>query len=405
MDQGFIKAFSRRPRVMHQVAGSEISRDSSDAYRVGNEQGDEVVHQGFGLEIDQSIADSAIILPDNETEPTRRVDCPTSQDVDSASRFAGNKKNESDDIPVAWASDQSSDELIDISAMDMATLQNESTEEDLDEHRSSHSLQHTLTAYSGVSAERDQSSEMPDLNRNRVLSPSTQASLEDAPVANPQVSLADSIPAPFRAAWEVDAFQIPETVTELFVDGDLSTEISERLSEAASSGLQSIFVSSVQPQEGRTSIAIGLAIAAAASGLRVALLEGDAKAPTLLDDLQLEVQHGWTDIVHDLPLAEVAVTSLEDRFTILPLTTSPIDQRAVAECFPRVLADLKQQFDLVIIDGGFGSDYELLNATTHFDSAVLVQDVRRTESSEISQLYNQLMNAGVRGVGVVENFK
>ena len=113
---------------------------------------------------------------------------------------------------------------------------------------------------------------------------------------------------PFQAVWEVDVFDVPTLIADLFFAGSLFQQIAERMSEAVSSGLNSVLVTSANAGEGRSTVAIGMAMAAAASGIRVALVDADIESPTLADDLRLELQYGWVDTVRGgLPIKEIAV--------------------------------------------------------------------------------------------------
>ena len=167
-----------------------------------------------------------------------------------------------------------------------------------------------------------------------------------------------------------------------------------------------MLVTSVDQGEGRSSVAIGMAMAGAAAGLRVALVDGDLNGPTLCDDLRLELDQGWIDSVRGgLPLKEVAVHAIEDGVTLIPLMpATSLRELASAVDLAELLDLLHQRFDLVIVDGpaATGSDIAQLGAA--FDSAVIVRDQQRSSAVAINQLADRLAGAGVRGVGVVENF-
>ena len=80
------------------------------------------------------------------------------------------------------------------------------------------------------------------------------------------------------------------------------------MSDAINSGLSSVIVTSAQSGEGRSSVAVGLAMAAAAAGNRVALVDANLELPKLADELRLELQHGWVDTIRaGLPIKEVAL--------------------------------------------------------------------------------------------------
>jgi len=210
---------------------------------------------------------------------------------------------------------------------------------------------------------------------------------------------------PFRAVWEVDVFDLPPNVADLFFDGKRFQQIAERMSEAVSAGLQSILITSSQSGEGRSSVAIGIAMSAAASGIRVALVDADTEKPTLADDLHLELQYGWVDTVRGgLPIKEIAVHAVEDGVTLIPLMSPNGQTAATSFEVTRLVDTLKSKFDLIVIDGPSSRSPNSFQVATAVDTAIIVRDVTRTDGKAVEEISFQMQQAGIRGVGVVENF-
>ncbi|MCH1495755.1 MAG: hypothetical protein L7U72_11020 [Rubripirellula sp.] len=255
------------------------------------------------------------------------------------------------------------------------------------------SLQHTFTSYAEPSEE---------MCRTPI---SHDAGIRGNDLIVAEQTLSDSSDGSFSAAWEVDAFEIPETVNVLFRQTGLLNSLSERLSEAVRTGLGSIMVTSLERGEGKTSVAIGLAIAGAASGIKVALVDANLTEPSLIDSLNLEVLHGWDAHSTGVPMSEIAIHSIADDLTLFPL----INQGACIEISDgvreRFITLLSDHFDLIIFDGGTCSDLDLTDKT-HFlnaDSAVIVRDLSRSNESEVSVCARKILEAGVKSVGIVEN--
>ena len=210
---------------------------------------------------------------------------------------------------------------------------------------------------------------------------------------------------PFQAVWEVDVFDVPTPVADLFFEGTLFQQIAERMSEAVCSGLVSVLVTSTQAGEGRSSVAIGIAMAAAASGIRVALVDADTDDPTLADDLRLDLQYGWVDTVRGgLPIKEVAVHAVEDGVTLIPLMPPTGRNAATALEVVQLIELLKNKFELVIIDGPTARSSSIHQCASVVDSAIIVRDMERTDTVAINEFSYRLRESGVQGVGVVENF-
>ena len=219
-------------------------------------------------------------------------------------------------------------------------------------------------------------------------------------------TLAETRKAPFAAVWEVDAFEFTDTIVELFGNASLMKSIGVPLDHAVSDGLRSILITSSERRVGRTSVAIGIAVSAAAAGLKVVIVDADVSHAGLADALHLEVQNDWLDAMHaGLPLDEVAVRSIEDQFTVIPAICSQANVDCSVEQFDAMMSLLRDTFDLVIIDGSpwFDSVVPLRYAST-IDAAIVVVDVTKSNPSLVNQLQNNLRHAGVAGLGIVENF-
>ncbi len=232
------------------------------------------------------------------------------------------------------------------------------------------------------------------------------------PLSDPMPLLREAVThssKPFEPLWEVDAFEFSETVVKLFGNARLMKSIGSPLDVAVSQGLRSILITSDRPRAGRTTVAIGVAMSAAAAGLRVALVDGGQSEETLADTIRVDVQQGWLEAVRDeVPLDDVAVHSIEDQLTVLPSlqsTSSPMLTPASEDELGQVITELRKVFDLVIIDGGvWGEGGELIQTMSSIDAAIIVVDQRRRDNESLANVQQSLKLAGVIGLGIVENF-
>ncbi len=222
----------------------------------------------------------------------------------------------------------------------------------------------------------------------------------------PHVAETKAVPpaSPFQAVWEVDAFDLPAPVTELFLSGAVAADLSRRMSGAVEQGLRTVLFSSTGAQEGRTTAAIGIAIAVAAAGYRVALIDGNAAQPTLVDDLRLDLEYGWVDALRGgLPVEEIAVHSLRDGVTLIPLMPPNGDTAATANEIETLVNSVKGRFDFIAVDGPAGAA-AVVGGSHVFDTALIVRDLRATTAEETNALSCQLRQRGIQGIGVIENF-
>ncbi|MAI71230.1 MAG: hypothetical protein CMM01_09985 [Rhodopirellula sp.] len=210
---------------------------------------------------------------------------------------------------------------------------------------------------------------------------------------------------PFQAVWEVDVLDVPTIVADLFFEGRLFQQIAERMSDAVDSGLNSVIVTSAQSGEGRSSVAIGLAMTAAAAGKRVALVDANLEQPKLADELRLELQHGWIDTIRaGLPMKEVAVHAVEDGVTLIPLKPTKQNIAATGDELVQLVDLLEDKFDLLILDGPTSQSSQIDQCASAVDSAIIVRDTARTDAFAINDFSCRLRKSGIKGVGVVENF-
>ncbi|MFG0288709.1 MAG: AAA family ATPase [Rhodopirellula sp. JB044] len=205
----------------------------------------------------------------------------------------------------------------------------------------------------------------------------------------------------FTAAWQVDEFVVPSTIDELFLSGSIAEKLAARLASAREQGLRTISITSTKPGEGRSTVAIGLALSVAFSGLRVALVDADREGVKIASDLHLDLDHSWTDAIRgNTALEEVAVSSDADAMTLLPLLERNGDAPFQSEELREMLATLRKSFDMVIVDCGPSS----IADSVLCDTSLIVRDMQRTKALEVETLALSLRRNGISGVGVIENF-
>jgi len=216
----------------------------------------------------------------------------------------------------------------------------------------------------------------------------------------------------FVPVWEVEKLIWSEAAQDLSQHAEDALQgAGVYLRGACREGLRVLAVTSGSRCEGRTTIALCLARAVAASGIRVAILDADLENPDLANHIGLEAACGWEEVIHGrLPLEEVAIHSLADRVTVIPLTAAIADQPIELED-QRVTALVRgaaELFDLVIIDmGPIGTtNRKLFESGTHcpIDAAIIIRDLRASPAEPTFTIGARLRSSGVKSVGIVENF-
>jgi succinoglycan biosynthesis transport protein ExoP len=172
--------------------------------------------------------------------------------------------------------------------------------------------------------------------------------------------------------------------------------------------IHSIVVSSGTPGDGKSTIAVHLAQAAAAMGQRVLLVDADLRRPQVHHILGLNNQDGLSNVIATGLTAKQAIQRLPmwDHLYVLPAGQLPPDPT-------RLLSSKKMQylmeqfhavFDLVIYDTppvlGL-ADGRLLAPQT--DGVVMVVGLGRTDRSILMQALDTLKLASTTVLGVVAN--
>ncbi len=125
-----------------------------------------------------------------------------------------------------------------------------------------------------------------------------------------------------------------------------------RPDEAAGQG-RVVLVTSALPGEGKSTLTLSLARAAAAEGLRVMVIDADLRRPTLHDLVGLKQGAGLVEVLRrEVPLAEVLATDPRAPLRLLPGSrrlsqpTRLLGQDGIGA----LLAALRPAFDLILVD-------------------------------------------------------
>jgi Mrp family chromosome partitioning ATPase len=256
----------------------------------------------------------------------------------------------------------------------------------------------------------------PDPTQHRRLDPAREAFAQRNPPVSqsraPDARTPLPLPVTFSASWEVDRFFWPEVAIQIEKShGDAFQQIGKHLRLANQEGLKVMAVTSGERGVGRSTVAIHLARCAAAAGLSVALVDSDTFYPSLVDQLRLDIEHGWQDcLFENVPLEEVAVRSIEDRITVFPLTSVVSAQQLHANLhrMSKTVKRIASAFDIVLLDSNRLNleQRELVGVSqeTIVDAAIVVVDTELSIKEKVDTAVSILQGMGITSVGIVENF-
>ena len=172
--------------------------------------------------------------------------------------------------------------------------------------------------------------------------------------------------------------------------------------------IRSLVISSAAEEDGKTTVAIHLALAAAAMGQRVLLVDANLRSPTVHNRVGLMNIQGLTDVIsQDLDWNNVIERSpLEDNLFVLSAGPIPPDsiRLLASQKMQDLMSELQGAFDLIIYDTpplvGF-ADANLLAANTN--GLILVAGLGNLKRTIFQQALEELQVSGTPILGVIAN--
>jgi Mrp family chromosome partitioning ATPase len=216
----------------------------------------------------------------------------------------------------------------------------------------------------------------------------------------------------FSPEWEVDRFAWPQICERLLeTQSRYFSHVGQRLMAATEENHHVIMISGSRRGEGRTTLAMCLARCATQAGVEVALVDADIQNPELGASLGMETPCSWLEVfAGTAALNEVAVASIEDHLTLIPLSGSEHAEIAAGDRrLISLLRKISAHFPLVVVDAGPVSSWESHlfdgDEVCPVDTAIVVRDLRNTSEQEAMATAQGLQRSGIQAVGVAENFR
>jgi capsular exopolysaccharide synthesis family protein len=176
--------------------------------------------------------------------------------------------------------------------------------------------------------------------------------------------------------------------------------------------LKTLLFTSTQPEEGKTTVLVGLALALARAGKHVTVVDADLRRPAIHQQFGLENREGLRALLdRSSPVADCiqpvgfpGATGALGLVTAGPPTNSPCFQAAEPSAVAAVLAELASGCDLLLIDSPpILSVADPLLLAPLVDGVVLVLQTGAVPEREVVKARRRLERAGAELLGVVMN--
>lgn len=171
--------------------------------------------------------------------------------------------------------------------------------------------------------------------------------------------------------------------------------------------MKKLFISSAEASDGKTTIALNLAIVMAQSEKKVILIDADLRSPSIHQYLGTADTPGLSDIFLDrVKVKDVLVDwSGTPSFKFIPAGSTPPNSAELlgSHKMDQILDELSEMADVIILDGppGFVVDAVVLSAKV--DGVLLVVNIGETRRGPIKAVVDQFRRVGTNLVGVVLN--
>jgi tyrosine-protein kinase len=183
------------------------------------------------------------------------------------------------------------------------------------------------------------------------------------------------------------------------------------------SDIKSVLITSAEPGDGKSTVALHLAFAAADAGTKTLLIEADLRRPTLARALRLPSAPGLTNVLTGSATLRSAMKTLRmpsrgkretgprtlDVVLSGPIPPNPTDLLE-SERLRQVVREAEAQYDLVIIDTPPTSVVsDAIPLVSQTSGVLVVVRSDKTNREGLRQLHDQLANLDARLLGVVLN--
>ncbi|MEE1612156.1 GumC family protein [Microvirga sp. CF3016] len=187
--------------------------------------------------------------------------------------------------------------------------------------------------------------------------------------------------------------------------------VSLQLTFNQGAGFKSLLVTSTQRQEGRSTLALSLARDAARAGLKVVLLDCDLRNPSLHSKIGLSNDEGVSTMLLSSPaVLKMSLLQMDPQSSCFVITSGDLgsasaDQPLQSPQLGRIVKELEERFDLVIIDtASIETAADALMVAQHVDGVLLVARSTQARPAKVRDALLNLQRTRIGNLATALNF-
>ena len=169
---------------------------------------------------------------------------------------------------------------------------------------------------------------------------------------------------------------------------------------------KTILITSPSQGNGKTTIAVNLALAISLGDQKVVLVDGDLRRPAIHSVLKLAIKPGLSDIIRGDQTAQSTIKVWKkNRLDVITAGTKlpNITEIAGSKRIGKILSGLKEVFEVVIVDAPPLVISDTYSLASKVDGVILVMVPGETREEQARVMKDQLDRAGAKVIGVVFN--
>jgi polysaccharide biosynthesis transport protein len=171
--------------------------------------------------------------------------------------------------------------------------------------------------------------------------------------------------------------------------------------------LQTILVTSLEAKDGKTTVAINLALSFAQTGKQVILVDADMRRPSIHTYMEMPETEGLRDVLEDPTRLETALYKWKDTELLILANgnqTEDMPDRLLSQAqIDTFLFDLRRMADIIVIDSSPLIVSDAVSLAARVDGVLVVVRPGHTNIEMIKNMLEKVERVGANIVGVVLN--